>query len=80
LDLVKIMRTRFRKIVTRLDVTASEEEQLHQGNVDDRQRCQARLGISEPAMNKMITDFLAARGSATVCPPAYAVLSRQYGV
>jgi hypothetical protein len=74
------MRTRFRKTVTRRDVASSEEEQLHQGNVDDRQRCRARMAIPESEMNRMIADFLAAHGSATVCPPAYAVLSRQYRV
>jgi hypothetical protein len=66
--------------VPKLDASRSDEEQLHHGNLNDRQRCRARLATTESAMNQLVADFLASHGGAAVCPTAYAVLSRQYRV
>jgi hypothetical protein len=43
-----------------------------------RDRCEARLGLTDAAIEKMVRDYLACRGSATLCPAAYATTSRQY--
>ena len=43
-----------------------------------RNRCEARLGLTNAAIEKLVSDYLASHGSATLCPVAYATTSRQY--
>jgi hypothetical protein len=43
-----------------------------------RSRCEARLGLTNKAIEQMVGDYLASHGSATICPVAYATASRQY--
>ncbi len=43
-----------------------------------RNRCEARLGLTNAAIEKMVNAYLASHGSATICPAAYATVSRQY--
>lgn len=54
------------------------EEALHSQHLAQRDRCGARLRLTDAAIETMVRGFLAAHGSATKCPPAYAIPSYQY--
>jgi hypothetical protein len=54
------------------------EAALHSQHVAQRNRCEARLGLTNAAIEEMVRGFLAAHGSATKCPAAYALPSGQY--
>jgi hypothetical protein len=43
-----------------------------------RERCRRKLNLPPEVVDRMIKDFLAARGGITVCPPAYVAFSPQY--
>jgi hypothetical protein len=43
-----------------------------------RDRCEARLGLSKAAIETMVREYLTSHRSATICPAAYATTSRQY--
>jgi hypothetical protein len=54
------------------------EAALLSQHLTQRDRCGARLKLTDAAIETMVRGFLAAHGSATKCPAAYALPSRQY--
>jgi hypothetical protein len=56
------------------------EAALLSQHLAQRDRCGARLKLTDAAIEKMVRGFLAAHGSATMCPAAYAIPSCQYHI
>jgi hypothetical protein len=54
------------------------EAALYGQHIAQRERCGARLKLTNAAIDTMVRRFLADHGSATKCPAAYAIPSRQY--
>lgn len=54
------------------------EAALLSQHLTQRDRCGARLKLTNAAIETMVRSFLAAHGSATQCPAAYALPSCQY--
>ena len=72
------MHTTFDDASTSRDPTRMSEESLQAQHVKQRYRCESRLGLSSAEIEKLVADFLASHGTATMCPTAYAMASRQY--
>lgn len=66
------------RITASIDVDVAPEHELYIRNLAQRQRGQMRLRLSAAEIDSMVEQFVAARGSVTVCPPAYVCTSRQY--
>jgi hypothetical protein len=62
---------------TRAQPPLSEAALLAQ-HLAQRGRCGARLKLTDAAIDTMVRRFLATHGTATQCPAAYALPSRQY--
>jgi hypothetical protein len=56
------------------------ETDLQTRHVAQRERCGARLGMTEDAIERMVNEFAKSHGGVTLCPPAYAATSRQYNL
>ena len=54
------------------------EKALLREHEQHRHRCNARLGLSRAAVDRMVQEFIAAGGGVTLGRPAYAAHSRQY--
>jgi hypothetical protein len=72
------MRTSIEDITASLDPTRLADQALQVQHFMQRDRCVARLGLRPGEIEKMVSDFMASHGSATKCPTAYAMPSRQY--
>ena len=72
------MRTTAEDLTACFDPSRDTAEALHLRHFVHRQRCEARLKLSPADIENMVAGFLASHGSATACPTAYALPSRQY--
>jgi hypothetical protein len=72
------MRKGTRRLTPPIGVDAAPEHELYMQNLAQRQRGQMRLRLSAAEIDNMVAEFVASRGSVTVCPPAYVCTSRQY--
>jgi hypothetical protein len=72
-------RTKLSNVVFQGETRESDLRTLYQQSIDDRGRCRA-LRISADDMVRLVSEFAALHGGITQCPPAYAALSRQYGL
>ncbi|HEX4173865.1 MAG TPA: hypothetical protein VHY82_15460 [Acetobacteraceae bacterium] len=72
------MRKGIRRVSPSVGIDVAPEHELYAQNLAQRQRGQMRLKLSAAEIDEMVTQFVASRGSVTVCPPAYVCTSRQY--
>lgn len=75
---VKYMRKTPRDFAATDAQPPQSEAALHSQHVAQRNRCGARLKLTDAAIEEMVRGFLATHGSATKCPAAYAIPSGQY--